>query len=64
VRETPGLLDERASDGDHFTAKGHAIIASYRLPQVTELVRGVIGREVRRRGRSTDPGEYGKRITA
>jgi acyl-CoA thioesterase I len=37
-RKIPGLLDERDSDGHHFTAKGHAIIASYLLPQVMEIL--------------------------
>jgi acyl-CoA thioesterase I len=37
-RKIPGLLEARDSDGHHFTAKGHAIIASYLLPQVIELL--------------------------
>jgi acyl-CoA thioesterase I len=39
-RKIPGLLDQRDSDGHHFTAKGHAIIASYLLPQVMEILGG------------------------
>jgi hypothetical protein len=39
-RKIPGLLEARDSDGHHFTAKGHAIIASYLLPQVMELLGG------------------------
>jgi acyl-CoA thioesterase-1 len=30
----PGALANRASDGHHFTAKGHAAIARYLLPEV------------------------------
>ena len=37
-KKIPGLLEHRDSDGHHFTAEGHAIIANYLLPKVLALL--------------------------
>ncbi len=37
-REIPGATSNRAWDGHHFTAKGHADIARYLLPRVVALL--------------------------
>lgn len=39
-KRIPGLLAQRAWDGHHFTAKGHAIIARYLLPKVIAKLGG------------------------